>query len=236
MTTLTGASLEQLISWVTQAGILALDHQQGDLRAGVSIKADDTIVTIADHKVESFLATQLRTTFPDDSLVAEEGSRYNVRPDGRIWTFDPIDGTKLFYLQLPGWGISLGYLEQGQPAAGFFYMPTIEDLTWGFGSQVYHYHHKNNLDSLPDLKYDSNAQSLIGAVQTRWDEQYGTLATLANFPRRFRTDLSSVRTLGGVTASVVYVAQGKATAALFTHPWPFMGHSPGRGHSETSRR
>lgn len=119
---------------VRRAGRIALDHF---LKVEPSVKHDGTFVTEADLAVQDYLVARLEEIYPDHGVVAEEGFSKDAADGGTVWAIDPIDGTAAFAVGLPVWGIALGRIEGAVPAAGYFYMPTTDDLFRASGDGVF---------------------------------------------------------------------------------------------------
>jgi len=84
----------------------------------VTSKGDPAdLLTEVDLTVQKRFADALNQAFPDDALVAEEGSlsRLPDTPDGRAWVVDPIDGTYNFVRGMrPLFGVSIAFVEDGK--------------------------------------------------------------------------------------------------------------------------
>lgn len=186
-----------LQTWVRQAGQIALAYFR---HVKPQRKPDQSLVTQADLEVEQFLATKIQTTYPEHDLIGEEGTRsMNSQTSFGLWTLDPLDGTAAFVHGLPNWGIALGLLHYGQPCLGLFYMPALDDMTVavhkGYG----------NVDQ---------TDCFFGAVQTEWREK-GFLATSSTTThQKYQINVNHIRTVGSVSANLVYTARGSATAAF----------------------
>lgn len=186
--------IDQIIAWARQAGRIALHHFKN---VSPQHKPDRTFLTQADLEIESFLAERIRTAYPDHSLIGEEGTQKGDHVSPSVWVIDPLDGTTAFVRGLPGWGISIGLLERGQPCFGLFYMPLLDDTAYTNGrGQVYY-----------------NERRLERTVRSDW-EQKGFLAVNASAHYDFQIDVRRTRALGSVGANLVYTARGSATAAF----------------------
>jgi myo-inositol-1(or 4)-monophosphatase len=183
----------QAESWARQAGQMAMRNFKR-VNTVVS-KADDTLLTATDLEIEAFLTGKIRAAFPDHNLLAEEGTQTH-QPSPYTWIADPLDGTTAFVRGLPGWGISLGLLDQNQPIFGLYYMPLLDDLTYATPQAVYW-----------------NGQRLRQTVSSNWNGN-GFLAVNAGAHHDFEIGVPLTRTLGSVSASLVYTARGSATAAF----------------------
>ncbi len=80
------------------------------------------LVTEADRAVERQIKAELAAAFPDDGFWGEE-SGGNASPN--LWVADPIDGTSNFVAELPLWGLSLAYVENGDTQIGFLGFPVL---------------------------------------------------------------------------------------------------------------
>ena len=66
------------------------------------VKADESPVTIADRACEKLIVEGLRSAFPEDGLLGEEGAARESE-NGRRWIIDPIDGTRDFIRGTRAW-------------------------------------------------------------------------------------------------------------------------------------
>lgn len=91
------------------------------------IKADGSLVTLADTQGEALITQHLRTAFPTIAMLGEEANADGVTPDlsGPYFCVDPIDGTKQFAAGDPQWVIAIAYLEGGRPVAGVILAPAL---------------------------------------------------------------------------------------------------------------
>ena len=110
---------------------LALAHQggrqaTGAVRAEVRVdwKGPGDRVTDVDVAIQARLAERIRTCFPDDGIVAEEGLVLDPGAREFVWVVDPLDGTNNFALGIPCFAVSIGILRHGQPHAGVVHDPS----------------------------------------------------------------------------------------------------------------
>lgn len=90
----------------------------------VNEKSLGQFATDADRDLETFIRERLSEAFPSSAIIGEEyGGTLSASQSG--WAIDPIDGTTNFILGLPIWGISIGYLEQGQSKLGGIALPDL---------------------------------------------------------------------------------------------------------------
>ncbi len=94
---------------------------------GFEIKGEQDLVTAADRESELHITARLRATFPDHSIVAEEGN--NAKFDsGYRWFVDPIDGTTNFAHSYPVYNVTLALEKDNELVAGIIYDPTRDEM------------------------------------------------------------------------------------------------------------
>ncbi|MCA1654735.1 MAG: histidinol phosphate phosphatase [Sphingomonadales bacterium] len=92
-------------------------------------------VTEADRSVERALRFRIEALFPADGIVGEEFGA--LRSDaGRVWSLDPIDGTRALVCGLASWTVLVGLVEDGRPVAGMIDTPRLGELVVGDGTQT----------------------------------------------------------------------------------------------------
>ena len=74
---------------------------------------------------------RLRAAFPDDVIVAEEGTAQASTGAGRRWYVDPIDGTTNFAHGLPFFCTSIALVDEAGPLVGVVEAPA---LGWRFSA------------------------------------------------------------------------------------------------------
>ncbi|HLR46731.1 MAG TPA: inositol monophosphatase family protein, partial [Deinococcales bacterium] len=99
-----------------------------DASLDVRSKADPTdFVTRVDEELERRLVTFLQEEFPGSGILAEEGSEHRLGADD-VWVLDPLDGTRNFIRQHPGYCVSLALVREGRPVVGLIYDITADAL------------------------------------------------------------------------------------------------------------
>jgi histidinol-phosphatase len=106
-------------------GAKTLEHFGPRLRA--EVKSDGSPVTVADRGSEVAIREVIHSTFPDHSILGEEGGVHPGNPELR-WIVDPLDGTKSFIHGVPLYGVLIGLEISGIPRVGVIYLPALEEL------------------------------------------------------------------------------------------------------------
>ncbi len=109
-----------------------------------AFKADNSVVTELDVKVETFLKERLLALFPEHDVLGEEkGSEGNEGAEFR-WVIDPLDGTNNFSRHIPFFNVSIalekrldsandspedkGASEGWEVVVGAVYNPLLDEL------------------------------------------------------------------------------------------------------------
>ncbi|WP_419841273.1 inositol monophosphatase family protein [Candidatus Poriferisodalis sp.] len=101
---------------------------------GVTWKRDGTEVTEADRAAERFVRERIGEQFPDDAVFGEEEGG-SIRPDGRTWIVDPIDGTRGFVRGVPLYATLVALVDRHGPLVGVIDLPVLgHTLAAGRGS------------------------------------------------------------------------------------------------------
>lgn len=128
--------LDRLQKVLQHAGRHALARQKQLSKLSVHRKGRLDFVTEVDRDVEAMLANEIRSLFPEDGFIGEEGRRKQSR-SGTIWVVDPIDGTHNFISGGTSWAISIGVVQFGRPVAGAIFAPAHDLLLMAdIGSDV----------------------------------------------------------------------------------------------------
>jgi len=93
----------------------------------IDYKSAFNLVTDVDKKAETIILDLIRTEFPHDSIVAEEGGG-GIDQIDRCWHIDPLDGTTNFAHTYPFFCVSIGLEVNGSMAVGVVYNPCADEL------------------------------------------------------------------------------------------------------------
>lgn len=91
-------------------------------------KDDNTPITATDSAINDLVLREIKKTFPDHNILAEEGNHETVSE--YTWVCDPIDGTIPFSSGYPTSVFSLALTKNGDPIFGVIYDPYIDRLVW----------------------------------------------------------------------------------------------------------
>ena len=92
-----------------------------------SWKADGTPLTKTDLSVNRLVLDSVRTTFPDHSILSEEGNDFREASEF-VWVCDPLDGTIPFSHGIPVCAFSLALVHNGESILGVVYDPFMDRM------------------------------------------------------------------------------------------------------------
>ncbi|MET4780659.1 inositol monophosphatase family protein [Glaciihabitans sp. UYNi722] len=118
------AELDFAIDIARAAGALLLRYRERALSVTTKSSSSDP-VSEADRDSESLVVDAIRTRFPLDSILGEEGASVEGS-SGRQWIIDPLDGTVNYLYGRDEWAVSIALWDGDQPVVGVVYQPTTE--------------------------------------------------------------------------------------------------------------
>ena len=171
----------------------------------VHLKADNTIVTIADEEINQLVIQRVAERYPTHDIDGEEAS--DRRGSDYVWVCDPIDGTVPFAMELPVSVFSLALVIDGQPEVGVIYAPFSDHLYWAsrgrgayMNSQPIHVS-QHSLDDRVEMNVDWWPSAPWDVMQVVHDLAY-------------EKDVY-VTTVGSTTHAAALVARGEFVASVF---------------------
>jgi 3'(2'), 5'-bisphosphate nucleotidase len=99
----------------------------------VQHKADDSVVTEADHAAEALILAGLRSVLPGCLVVAEEEVAAGAihQATSEFWLVDPLDGTREFSSGGRDFAVNIGLVRNGRPALGAVGVPATGEVFSG---------------------------------------------------------------------------------------------------------
>lgn len=96
-------------------------------------KSDGSPVTLADHRAELIVCSELARAFPSIPVIAEEAASIGKQASvaDRFLLVDPLDGTKEFIARNGEFTTNVALIEHGRPTAGAVYAPALNRLWFG---------------------------------------------------------------------------------------------------------
>ena len=96
-------------------------------------KADQSVVTEADHAAEAIILAGLRLALPGCTVVAEEeaASGKIIAATSEFWLVDPLDGTREFTSGGDDFAVNIGLVRNGRPVLGAVGVPATGEVFSG---------------------------------------------------------------------------------------------------------
>ena len=119
------------------AEFVALAHRLGDAAGeriakyfrqpfDIELKADQSLVTIADRETEQAMRAILAAEVPDHGVEGEEFGAQNTEA-AWVWQLDPIDGTNSFVTGSPLFVTLIALIHQGEAVLGLVDQPILSE-------------------------------------------------------------------------------------------------------------
>jgi myo-inositol-1(or 4)-monophosphatase len=217
--------LEFAIQTARQAGRLLCEYfSQHHIVSQKSTEID--LVTEADLASERLIVDAIRTQFPGQPILSEEGLGDLQKATGEsphLWIVDPLDGTINYAHGFPIWGVTLALAEHGQVVMGVNYDPLLDELFWAErGQGAWFNGERIQVSTVARLRDALVATGFAYKRATLADTSQGKVPgnNLAEFsavmPR-----VQGVRRAGAAVLDLAYLAAGRLDAywEMYLQPW-----------------
>ncbi|NOY87783.1 MAG: inositol monophosphatase [FCB group bacterium] len=171
-------------------------------------------VTQFDLQSERFIISRIEKTFPEYSILAEEGDTIENN-SSFCWVIDPLDGTVNYAHKIPIYTVSIALQYNRQTIVGVVYDPERDELfsaAKGLGAFL----NRKRIKVSPQKKLE---RSLLA---TGFAYNIGTARknNLGMFARMMK-QAQAVRRLGSAALDLCWVATGRFDGfwEYYLHPW-----------------
>lgn len=203
-------------SLIRQAGALALGYFDRFETLEVKSKGVQDMASEADLETEQLIEAAVRSTFPMDAFLGEEGAANFIPEPGKgTWIIDPIDGTQPFLNNIASWCVAIAFVDNGRVQFGLVYDPCRDELfaaKSGGGA---------TLNGNP-LAAPTATSLLDGLVSVGYSNRVTPEDTLGPLTRLMHSNGMYHRS-GSGALSLVYVAAGRLIGYFEPHmnSWDF---------------
>ena len=112
----------QVATIAAEAGRIAIDRWESDFRRWEKVPGSP--VCDVDLELDGMLRERLSALLPDAGWLSEETADNRDRLEAdRVWVVDPIDGTRDYLRNRPGWCVSVALVENGRVVIGVLDAP-----------------------------------------------------------------------------------------------------------------
>ena len=168
----------------------------------ISKKGEIDLVTEADLQSEQTILEIIESSFPDDSILAEEtGKQSNMKE--RTWIIDPLDGTTNFAHGFPFFAVSIALLVEGEIVLGVVYNPCLKEhfeAVRGHGSSLN--------DKIITVSENRELNNSLMATGFPYNIREDTEQVLS-FLKKILIRAQGVRRAGAAAIDLCYVAAGR---------------------------
>ena len=110
-----------------RAGEIIMKHYPENIE--IDLKSDRSPVTIADTEAEKSIIEIIKNDFPDHGIIGEELGNHNIESPFK-WIIDPLDGTKLFYRNMPFFATQIALMKDGDIIMGLSKAPALKEMAY----------------------------------------------------------------------------------------------------------
>jgi myo-inositol-1(or 4)-monophosphatase len=191
-------------------GILHAGYQK---EHQVAYKGVIDLVTEVDRQSEDYLLGEIRKSFPDHHILAEESG--GTRGGERQWYIDPLDGTVNYAHHIPIFCVSIAYASNGTMKLAAVYDPMRDEM---FTAERGKGAHLNGRPlHVSDAIELQKSLLVTGFPYDAWDSEFDNFGNFVKFAKLTQ----GVRRLGSAALDLCYVAAGRFDGfwELSLSPW-----------------
>ena len=160
------------------------------------------LVTEADKKSEDYLIKQIKSKYPNHSIVSEESGNIDNKSE-YLWIIDPLDGTTNYKNKLPIFAVSIALQKNRETICGVVYNPAADKCFYAEKDKGAYLNNKK-------IKVSSSitlSDSLIATGFPYIHDKYYDLSF--DIFKDFYDATQGVRRLGAASLDLCFVAMGR---------------------------
>ncbi|HAK45954.1 MAG TPA: inositol monophosphatase [Spirochaeta sp.] len=209
---------EQILLTAKKAAAAASEIIMGlQDKAKIDDKGINNLVTEADVKSEEAIRKIILDSFPEHSILGEEGGGDTDFDADNLWVIDPLDGTNNYAHGFPFFSVSIAYSERGKTKVGLVFDPVRNEIFHAISGKGAF------LNEIPISVTDNKLTQALVITGFYYDRGDIMRSTLAMLQRLFENNIRGVRRTGSAALDFSYVAAGRADAYVeyMLSPWDF---------------
>ncbi len=213
---------EELVSVAKECAAAGAEVAETAFRTDIPVEFKESktdVVTQADHEAQQVIIDSIKETFPDDTIVGEEGDTAEmVASTGRTWIIDPIDGTNNFIRGNRRWATSVACVQDGDPIVAVNELPALQDRFVATSDGVY----RNGNPVAVSQRSDPETFQVAPAIWWPFDERDEYAVATREIVNRF----GDLRRPGSAQAELSMLAAGSIEGLITnveTNPWDTVG-------------
>lgn len=186
----------------------------------IEFKDTKDIVTQVDLAAEKIIVGLLQKHFPEDGIYAEEEAQFEGTSGG-TWFIDPLDGTVNYSRRIPLYGVSIAYVQDGEPQVGVIYLPHFDELYYAeTGQGAWCNDKKIRVSSTSNIQKSIVTQGDFGT-----SSEYTSVERLNEMKlsvvEKLHDSVMRLKTFSSASLELMYVACGKMDAFITVHSFYF---------------
>ncbi len=208
---MTSPTLTDLERLARQAGQILHGGYQKEHQ--VDYKGVIDLVTEVDRQSEDYLLGEIRKSFPDHQILAEESG--GTRGGDCQWYIDPLDGTVNYAHHIPIFCVSIAYASNGTMKLAAVYDPMrAEMFTAERGKGAFLNGRPLRVSGAVELR---KSLLVTGFPYDAWDSEFDNFGNFVKFAKLTQ----GVRRLGSAALDLCYVAASRFDGfwELSLSPW-----------------
>jgi len=208
---MTSPTLTDLERLARQAGQILHGGYQKEHQ--VDYKGVIDLVTEVDRQSEDYLLGEIRKSFPDHQILAEESG--GTRGGDCQWYIDPLDGTVNYAHHIPIFCVSIAYASNGTMKLAAVYDPMrAEMFTAERGKGAFLNGRPLRVSGAVELR---KSLLVTGFPYDAWDSEFDNFGNFVKFSKLTQ----GVRRLGSAALDLCYVAASRFDGfwELSLSPW-----------------
>ena len=195
----------------------------------VSLKSDDSPVTIADKKADEVISMGLKKYFPEVPVVTEEQVKSHDLSASVFFIVDPLDGTKEFIKRRGDFTVNIALVANGEPIRGIVYAPARQRL----------FYTDENGEAVEEMAYFSVSKlGLIKKIKTASSDNTALKVVASKSHRDKKTDeyisKYQCKELVSAGSSLKFCLIASGEADLYPRFGPTMEWDTAAGHAVLS--
>ncbi len=175
----------------------------------------NNIATAFDVKVQEFIVSEIRKSYPTASLLCEED--LSVSGDGITFVIDPIDGTANFYNNIKFSCISIAKLVDGVADEAVVYNPYLDEMFYAKAGQGAWLNDERLCVNDTELK-----NSIVGFTQCPYDSELTD--AIFEFGKILFENSIDFRRMGAAALEICYAACNRYQlyCEMILYPWDYI--------------
>lgn len=208
--------MKKLLSLTKKMAMDAGNYQVAELhkKRTIEYKSKFNMVTEVDKECERRIVAQIRESFPDHDILAEEGSKKNSNSEW-LWVIDPLDGTTNYSHRYPLFCVSIALLHKGEAVMGVVYEPNRRELFTAIkGEGAYLNEEKIRVSETKEV---TSSMIATGFAYNFTEIERNNVAEF----NRFIKKCHAIRRDGVAAVDLCYIACGRYDGfwELYLQPW-----------------